>query len=1587
MAKRINKNVIIGLAGLGFVITTAVGIFLVTALKQDDPTEFEKRAIAFKEQKDWQRAEQFYLRAYQVSNDPIYLVHTGNMLYQRGREIKALEAYRNAVMVNPKLLDAQEKILDLRLELTEFGGGTEVWEDAQKTAEAILEIQSENDYFSDDCNSNGTVDEDEISNGSAADINENLIPDECEHARALYAIGSAYIHLKELDPSYEELGVKYLKQAISNDPQSVEFTGALGEYYTQINEPQKAEQVLKALVDRTLEPGKNATEARCRYTNFLGIAKRYDDAVKVLDDALKLTGDDPDVQEMAYVRYGRYWINQWYINSRELETSIEESQKPSLEQKKQEAYDNAIAMFTKAIEIAPEKFESYLYLGKFHEMCGDTKEAINTYKKRLALPFNREGFKAFESRHNRYALLLGLSNLYITLAAAEEPGTAKQDEYLTEANMYTEDALGEYPNRPETLHTSGKIEYIRGNPREAVKYFEQAAKQGNIIDSKNLYYLAATRLQLGDAGAAEEAIVQALSSPTATLDCWVMYSKVLLRLQKPKEALAAINKVLTVAPANTTALVIKAAAQEQLGQDHLADKTLQEIKSDNPATISAQAKMLARQGDTDKALKTVNEALSRNPADISLVQAAAVIYKNLGQTSKAMEVVNAALKQKPNEFDLELLKLKLEDLPQEEQEKEYLKLLNGIEDEYLRAIRMATYYESKQEWKKQYEQLSIAKDHATNRSTKAAREAGGDKFQALFDGMFQAAIALKDDTKIDALTEEAAAFNEGNGIDGAQGLSYRGWRLIVNGFNAKEKAIEAAQKGNKEDAINFNKEAISDFNEAIAAYEQALDLYPSSGRMWARLGQVYRLTNRTNEAHIAYKRSYELQPNNPFALKQLVELSESMGNDEERKTWLEKCQIFFPDDPWVIEQLLVQDETDKPREGIARRENLRTENPKDVRNLIKLTELYTKIGDIEKAKEVIDEILLLETNTPEQALAYSKAAAELLRNLGDPDQALSVLKKAMRDAPKELKASAQLLIGDHYAALRLRQADNEYLAAADIDPNEKVCKAIGSYFLQTGRYAQAKEWLEKAYSLAVESNSFDLDIITQMRIETSMYLRDLDSAESLCDEYLAKKPKDSAGMFLNAQIQAARGNTDKAIEKLSVILETNTNHPLALFRRAQYLASLSRWQDCITDLQNLKASNPTALRFRPRILLAEAYRQVGRLDMSFQELENLHAEHPDVDEVTRTLIQSYTASAASDPDKAGSYYAKADQVLSTQLNSNPNNVEWLISSGEVAIKQKDRSKALANFKRAAESSGYNPVICTKLMQACSQLGSYQVGIDFYENSIPPDRRTPDVMLPYAELLAKRGDTDSAVNTLRSALYRQGYSSFDFLSKLTINAMSSFPAGKSVELFSKEPENEIFARANKHIYSLVLQASQKSDESLKLLAELFDSSTDEAEKNNILTRQAMMYEVKGELEKSKNAYEQVLTTENGNLIALNNLAYLLADKLNQPEAAVPYAKQAVQISKTPAVIDTLGWAYLQTGQYLEAIARLTEAREIDPNYVPCAFHLAEAYRKNGQFQNARQLFNDVLRSPATLENKEYIEQAGALLEKANNNESD
>ena len=996
---------------------------------------------------------------------------------------------------------------------------------------------------------------------------------------------------------------------------------------------------------------------------------------------------------------------------------------------------------------------------------------------------------------------------------------------------------------------------------------------------------------------------------------------------------------------------------------------------------------MAKQGQVDQALDQAHAALKTHPTSPELIEAIAAIYKRRNQNDQALSTVETALAKDPGNFDLQLLKLRVEQHEPEEFRKLYLELVNTIPDEYLQAMRLASFYEIEGDIQNQYAQLEKAKKLIAERSTDASRYATENTLRSVFDKMFRIAMTQNDSGKLDSLVAEAAAINDGMGLDAAQGLSYTAWRKMYNGYTAQQEAKKLRQEGQTDKAAELDALAQKHYEESIDDFKLAIERYPSSGQAYARLGEAYIQTDRPNDALLAFRRANTLNPGNGLVLKRLAILTLNMGDKDEYDTWLAECNKVIPDDPWVIEQSLANEEQSNPRQGIARREAMRNENPNDVANLLKLAELYQSIGDLKAAEKTANDILLIEPDSDSNRLAIARQTAQLFRKINKPMEALKTLEQALRDVPANLKATAQLQIGQHFAELGSPSADAAFLAAADIDPNLNVCTSIAHYFLRTRRPSEAMEWLTKAEALAAKEQPQELNTITQMRIEALIEMEKPKEAQTLCQQYIAENPDSLTGAFLDAQIEAELGNTDSAITKLSLIIEKNPRNPLALYRQAQYLVSLGRWQDAITNLEDLKATNAEAFSYSPRVLLAEAYKQIGRLDLAFQDLETLFSEHPEARMAVHKLIDLYNEAAASDDSKAGAFYAKADSVLSTLLNEDPTNVEWLTRSGEIAVSQKDRTKAFANLKNAAQQSGYREGSVVKVLEACDQLGAVDRGIDFYDNQVPPDRRTPLTMLHYAGLLAKRGDIGASANTFRAALHREGFVSFDFLSKTMAKMMSSFSASEATKTFLTPPDDSTLQRANNHILTVLMQMNGQPAEAEKLCNDLLASAASEQEKASILTRLGMLYGSQNDLEKAKAAYEQALAIDPNNLVSLNNLAYLLADKINNPEAAIPYAKHAASISNTAPILDTLGWAYLQAGQFRDAIAQLTKARSIDSDFPPVTYHLGEALRRDGHFEDAVKLLEEVTRASLSQEDKIYAEKAQESLEKARNRLSD
>lgn len=122
--------------------------------------------------------------------------------------------------------------------------------------------------------------------------------------------------------------------------------------------------------------------------------------------------------------------------------------------------------------------------------------------------------------------------------------------------------------------------------------------------------------------------------------------------------------------------------------------------------------------------------------------------------------------------------------------------------------------------------------------------------------------------------------------------------------------------------------------------------------------------------------------------------------------------------------------------------------------------------------------------------------------------------------------------------------------------------------------------------------------------------------------------------------------------------------------------------------------------------------------------------------------------------------------------------------------------------------------------------------------------------------------------------------------------------------------------------------------------------------NLLFAVAVLRTVGEQTQEAIELFERVVKAAPQNLLALNNLATLLAEQPQRQNDALRYIEQAIQVAgRKPALLDTQGTIYLMQGDFDAAVRCLEEAvnsEATDPRY---PFHLAAAYAKLGRKEDA------------------------------------
>jgi tetratricopeptide (TPR) repeat protein len=114
------------------------------------------------------------------------------------------------------------------------------------------------------------------------------------------------------------------------------------------------------------------------------------------------------------------------------------------------------------------------------------------------------------------------------------------------------------------------------------------------------------------------------------------------------------------------------------------------------------------------------------------------------------------------------------------------------------------------------------------------------------------------------------------------------------------------------------------------------------------------------------------------------------------------------------------------------------------------------------------------------------------------------------------------------------------------------------------------------------------------------------------------------------------------------------------------------------------------------------------------------------------------------------------------------------------------------------------------------------------------------------------------------------------------------------------------------------------------------------------------QLKGDMPRAIQAYEEVLTIDPRSPVAANNLAYLYSEHGGDQEKALQLAQIAKETAPDdPSISDTLGWILYKRGVYQRALALLKDSAAKLPDSPEIHYHLGMTYHKLKDGKAARQ----------------------------------
>jgi tetratricopeptide (TPR) repeat protein len=692
-----------------------------------------------------------------------------------------------------------------------------------------------------------------------------------------------------------------------------------------------------------------------------------------------------------------------------------------------------------------------------------------------------------------------------------------------------------------------------------------------------------------------------------------------------------------------------------------------------------------------------------------------------------------------------------------------------------------------------------------------------------------------------------------------------------------------------------------DYAGALAEFKSAAREKPLDAEPYYRIGLIYLKLDNPALAAAALKRATELNPRNTDAQVRLAGLMSGSGDRE----------------------LLLE------AEGQMKSLVGRARNNIDALNVLALVEW--NLGKKEAAQQHLSEAFAKSANA-ESAVQLARIR---LQN-GDQPGAEEILTRAVREQPKSI-ALAVLLAEFYAAAGKLDEAETRYKNVLAADPdNPKALEELGAlyvagerldlaepvyrrladlpaahwstahaqFLLETGRMGEGIAELETLLARApVERPPRTLLVAAYIQTGRSV------DAERILDRALKEHDDDMDALFQKGLLELFAGRIDRALSRLNAVLASNPDSA-----EAHYFVGKANQLRGATATYRRELSR--ALELKPALLAAriDLARELRSRNAGLQALQVMNSTAPWQRNEAAAIAERNWALMAT--DRKAEMRAEVERGLG--ISRTP---ELLVQD---AILQLEANRAAAAARSAEEALELNDdslaalTVLVTIDRAQQQKGRALERVRAYAERHPSAASAQYLL---GELLLDAGRPAEAKRAFAAAQ----------------KANPEFPAAV-LSLASLDVEEGRLAEAQSALAELLARQPAHSD---------------------ALFLMGAVEERQGRYADAVRRYQAILEWDPTNVPALNNLAYVMTERLHRADEALQYAERAKQASPYDATVDdTFGWVLYRKGLYSMAVDRLKSsvAREASPVR---QLHLAMAYFKSGDPGRARGLLEQAL----------------------------